>query len=297
MADLAIYGKDVPTALDSYLGGMKFRSDQESNAVQDQLRRAQAEEILQKTAESRQAFPMEQEKRRLANITAQGNIDTADLERKAKANASFIDALSTSATMLQNVPSVARHAALRDSIQQAGVDPNRPDVKSFLDGFSKVSGDQLPTVLGKVRDDAIMKGEKYQTELMKQREHYKTSTEVARIGAASRENVAASRGAKVAATIDQQAAAGKLNYEKAAVAYNTLAMSEEDPVKAKQFQDKAAQYEQLAAKLRAAGGIGKVDVGAATNLPTTEYTPVLVPGATPPATPNKPSLPQGWSVK
>lgn len=90
-----------------------------------------------------------------------------------------------------------------------------------------------------------------------------TSREVARINQAGQNDRAAAKQVASAKgkTIMDSIQAGKINMEKGAVAFSTLAMFENDPdIKAK-YEEAAQKLEEANQRAKAAGAIGKVDPG------------------------------------
>lgn len=286
MADLNSLFQNLGPTGGALMSGLTTGQDIASSFQQDQMRQAQMEEILQRTAAQKELAPLELQAKKQA-ITA------ADLKAKQERDAYRDEVLSKAIPQLKTLKGPQRMAEMEKIFTDAGLPLDEADRKHM---YSQ-DPDKFLADLEARHKWSIEQNSKYRQAMDVAKEHSRSAENVANINAKSRENVASSRAAKTAASVEQQAAAGKLSYEKAAVAFSIMAMNEEDPKKQKDFQDKAAQYEQLAAKLRSAGNAGKVDVGAATNLPTTGYEPVLVPGTTPPANPNSPKLPQGWSIK
>jgi hypothetical protein len=268
------------------MNGIQAGQQYNENEQQQLLRQAQLEKTLQDTQQAATMNPM------LVQAKQQ-EIDAAALKAKADEHAFTTKLIGDAIPVIESVPNLPgqRLAALQQYAAQQGHPLDEQDLAHYS------SQPDLLKTLKKQHEWAVTQNESYRKEIDKQLLHNQGARDVAEIGARSRVEAASAKAAKTAASIDDQAKAGKLTYEKAAVAFNIMAMNEEDPAKQREYQTKAAQYERLAAKLKAAGNAGKVDVGAATNLPTTDYEPVLVPGATPPANPSSPILPQGWKRK
>ena len=81
------------------------------------------------------------------------------------------------------------------------------------------------------------------------------------------------------AAIKDAVQSGKMSAEKAAVALHGAAQFTEDPELAAKYTQMAQQYEQFAMQQRNAGAGGKLDIGAATGMPTQTLPPAL--GTTP----------------
>lgn len=286
MADLNSLFQNLGPTGGALMSGLNMGQDLVSAAQQDEMRKAQMDEIMQRVANQKEMAPLELKAKQQA-------IDAAATKAKQEQFDYNLDALGRALPQLKALKGPARTAGFEQILSREGVTLDDADRQHF----ANTNPDTLLAELESRHKAHMTSRPAYQQAIDVAREHSRSAENVANINAKSRAEAVAAKSAKTASTIDQQASAGKLTYEKAAVAFNIMAMNEEDPAKQQQYQTKAAQYEQLAAKLRSAGNAGKVDVGAATNLPTTEYTPVLVPGATPPANPTSPKLPQGWTLK
>jgi len=92
--------------------------------------------------------------------------------------------------------------------------------------------------------------------------------EAAKIGAAAR------TAAKVA---DPNVVAAKLGYEKGAAYYTIQAENSDDPAERQKFLDMAQRFEKANLAQKNAAATGKVDVGAATGMPTQQAPLSLVP--------------------
>ena len=269
----------LTTALDE---GITSLAEQEKNALAQKYKQAELDKVLLDVDKARTMNPLDIQAKQQAN-------EAAAMKAKQERAAYQDEILSSAIPKLKSLKGPQRFAEMERIFTQAGLPLDEADRKHM---YSQNPDTFLSDLEAKHKWSL-----EQNREMAKQRLVNQGHLDVAALQAKNRSDIAASKATKTAASIEQQASAGKLSYEKAAVAFSVMAMNEDDPVKQKQYQDKAAQYEQLAAKLKAAGNAGKVDVGAATNLPTTSYEPVLVPGATPPANPNSPKLPQGWSIK
>jgi hypothetical protein len=286
MPDLNALFQNLGPTGGALMSGLTTGQDLVSSMQQDQMRQAQMDEILQRTAAQRELQPLELQAKQQA-------VESAKLKAKQEQEAYRDDILSKAIPQLKGLKGPQRMAEMENIFAKAGLPLDEADRQHM---YSQ-DPDKFLSDLEARHKWSVEQKSSYRQAMDVAKEHSRSAENVANINAKSRTEAAAARNAKTASSIEQQASSGKLSYEKAATAFTVMAMNEEDPVKQKQYQDKAAQFEQLAAKLKAAGGVGKVDVGAATNLPTTGYEPVLVPGATPPATPTSPKLPQGWTIK
>lgn len=287
MAELSGMFQNLGPTTAALMNGIQAGQQYNENEQQQQLRAAQLEKTLQDTRQAEAMNP-------LLIRGKQQELDAADLAARQKKDEFRDSILSKAIPELSKTAPLQRHARMEQLFSEAGLPLDQTDREHLY----SLNPDQLVQELKAKHEWSLTQNAQYRREIDKQRLHNQGAKEVAEIGAKSRADVASMKAAKTAGTIEDQAKAGKLSYEKAAVAFNIMAMNADTVEDQQKYQQKAAQYEQLAAKLRAAGNTGKVDVGAATNLPTTGYEPVLVPGATPPANPNSPkvSLPPGWSV-
>jgi hypothetical protein len=83
------------------------------------------------------------------------------------------------------------------------------------------------------------------------------------------------RGAAGVQNIQDSVQSGKMTAEKAAVALHAAAQFAEDPDTAQKYTEMAQQYEQFAMQQRNAAAGGKIDIGAATGMPTQKVVPAL----------------------
>jgi len=83
------------------------------------------------------------------------------------------------------------------------------------------------------------------------------------------------RGAAGVQNIQDSVQSGKMTAEKAAVALHAAAQFAEDPDTAQKYTEMAQQYEQFAMQQRNATAGGKIDIGAATGMPTQKVVPAL----------------------
>lgn len=213
------------------------------------------------------------------NKIATSNLDLAEKQRKEK-----MDKMQQMASTLNYyAPQVAAGgpqaaAIARQALIEGGANPDHPgDARQIaaLLGDANKSPQQMANDMMKLQKHIITTSADYIKAMDDQKLKNQGSADVARIGAASRETVAASRGNKGAQTIADQVRSGKMTAEKAAVALFGAAQFEEDPTRQQQLLDMAKQYETFAMNQRNASAGGKLDVGAATGLPTQTLPPAL----------------------
>lgn len=309
-----------PTAA-SMAAGTQFGQAETAEKSAEGLRQQQIQEALLKNqlAQATQGYDIE--KARLGNETTlaelpgkQATSKKAQLEASSKeaTNASdiqkiisgndvqvltdkvsklnrYTDILGNAAAQLENVPPVQRFATLGNMLKGMNIDINNPAFAGIIQQAQSVNPEKLPEILQKFQQNLIQRSAGYQSDLMKEQEKFKqvkeqgvTARDVANIYATSRENVAAAKN-KGVATIEGLVGSGKLTAEKAAVALFGAAQFETDPDVKKKYEEMAQQYEQLAMNQRNAAAGGKVDIGAATNLPTQKLPPALKGAPTGPA--------------
>lgn len=177
--------------------------------------------------------------------------------------------ISQTAVELDNLPPVLRTGALMAKLKQYGFDPQSPQIQGLI---SQVSPENLPEALRKFGERVALTGKtaaQYSQEQI-HKDDRASNERVARMrvdeqryATDARKEIAAARlqaTSKKALSIQEQASAGKLSYEKAAVAFQTMADMEEDaPTKAK-LLDAAQKYEKAAQLLKTANQAGTVDV-------------------------------------
>jgi hypothetical protein len=269
------------------MSGLTTGQDLVSAMKQDEYRQAQMADILQRTEEAKTLAPY--------NLQAkQQAVAAAALEAKQKEKDYQTKVVGELIPKLEQIPGPARHAYMAQHLAAAGVPMDAEDVK----WAQTHTGDELVQKLKKAHEWQVTQSPEYRKAMDVERSRAASAENVANINAKSRLDVASQKAARTAASIDQQAASGKLNYEKAAVAFSVMAMNADNLEDQQKFQEKAAQYEKLANNLRASQNVGKPDIGAATGLPTQQMPSVLGTGATPPANaPAAPGLPPGWVQK
>lgn len=225
--------------------------------------------------------------------------DQEVLANKLKAIDSYSTALGSLSSNLETVPPAARHATMLQMVQGYGIDPQDPKLAPIMQTLSRVPADQLPQALLKFRQRVIQQGAAYQQamdtarfnkeaqERMKGMElRAQKELEQMRIDAGKYKKVG-----KAVMSIEEGLLSGKLTYEKAATMISGMAFMTEDEGERNKLLDIARKYEQAELTKRAAGATGKVDVEAATGMPTQKPQPAL--GGTPAA----PKLPPGWIMK
>jgi hypothetical protein len=272
--------------------GQETARKYEEQQNQQGLRQAQMQEILQNIEQRKQTNPLEVQSKQI-------KLQSDKLDSAIKQNEAYLDFLGKAGTVLESVPSLPgqRHAVLNQMLAGSGIDGNNPEVQQVMKQLEQVPADQLPKTLGVLRDRLVQTSSAYQQKKMEMDAHLKQTqmtTDASRYATDQRANAAAAK-SKGIATIQDQVRSGKMTAEKAAVALFGAAQFEQDPVAKQQYEDMAKQYEQFAMNQRNASAAGRVDVGAAANLPTQTLPPALGgPGAgpAPTANPNRRPLSQ-----
>ena len=277
MADLSTMFNQLGPAGGSILAGVQMGN--EANAAQSEqaYRQAQMEKIMQDTAQAKVMNPLEVQAK-------QQTINADTLKAKAAEGEYHVKALSDMIPRLESTPEVARPAMFMDLAHQANIPLEQADVAHLQ---TMKPGEIVP-YLTRIKEHAITQNEKYRAAIdaanINQDTHKYTADSSAaaqRYSADARANAAAAKN-KGIGSIQDQVRSGKMSAEKAAVAMYGAAQFESDPDTKKQYLDMAGQFEQFAMNQRNAGAAGKVDVGAAANLPVQSLPPAMSePASTP----------------
>lgn len=205
--------------------------------------------------------------------------ETGMVEDRAKAGAAENEIHGQLAAWLRGTGSqVPPTERVRVVMDRLGVkDPDGSVAAGLLQNINR-----LPQVLEDQHKHVIQNSSGYMTQQLKEEGDTKRTgmttqamRDVANINAASRENVQGMKSSDKAGSIIEAVKIGKLTYEKAAVAFSTMADLETDPKLAAQYREMAGKYEQAALSKAAAGVTGKLDVGAQTGMPTQQPKTVL----------------------
>jgi hypothetical protein len=289
MADLSTMFNQLGPAGGSILAGVQMGNEANQAQSEQAYRQAQMEKIMQETAQAKVMNPLEVQAK-------QQTINADTLKAKAAEGEYHIKALTDMIPRLESVPEAARHAAVIDLAHQAGIPMDQADVAHLQTMDAK----QIVPYLKRAHEHTITQNEKYRQALDVAQKSYDSHIKGAEIAAGAsryatdqRANAAAAK-TKGIASIQDNVRSGKMTAEKAAVALYGAAQFEADPVAKQQYEDMAKQYEQFAMNQRNAASAGKVDVGAAANLPTQSLPPALGgPGAGPVPTANPNRKPIG----
>jgi hypothetical protein len=285
--DLNSMFQNLGPAGGAMLTGMQMRDTQNEQESQQAYRQAQMDEIMQRTAQQKLMNPLDLQAKQqsldtgklaletggLANKKTQLELDAAPLEIQVKNLQRSSQLLGAASTYLSTVPPVQRHAALKQYAVENGINMNSPTIQGLWNQLSSVKGEEIPKVLNNFRENVMRQESTVYSHLKGLEISGQTSRDVAEIGARSRETIAKSK-AK-ATDIVSQVQAGKLSYEKAAVAFSVMAEMADEPTDKAKYLQMAQTYEQLNLNAKNAASQGKIDPGAMTGLPTINTPPVL----------------------
>ena len=288
--DLNSMFQNLGPAGGAMLTGMQMRDTQNEQESQQAYRQAQMDEIMQRTAQQKLMNPLDLQAKQqsldtgklaletggIANKKAQLELDAAPLEIQVKNLQRSSQLLGAASTYLSTVPPVQRHAALKQYAVENGINMNSPTIQGLWNQLSSVKGEEIPKVLNSFRENVMRQESTVYSHLKGLEISGQTSRDVAEIGARSRETIAKSK-AK-ATDIVSQVQAGKLSYEKAAVAFSVMAEMADEPTDKAKYLQMAQTYEQLNLNAKNAASQGKIDPGAATGLPTIQ-TPTVLGGS------------------
>jgi len=282
MADLSTMFNQLGPAGGSILAGVQMGNEANAARAEEALRKAQMDKIIEETNQAKLMNPLELEAK-------QQSVKSGALKAKAEEHAYNTKVLGDAIPELEKVPNGPgqRVAYLQEYAAKRGVPMSPEDIQHYAN---------QPDLLGTLK--------KQHEWSVTQDQHYRQAMDVAEMQRKSAEKIAAGHDAATRYGVDQRANAaaaknkgiasiqenvrsGKMTAEKAAVALFGAAQFETDPVAKQQYEDMARQYEQFAMNQRNASAQGRVDVGAAANLPTQTLPPALGgPGAGPAPTAN-----------
>lgn len=270
MADLSTMFNQLGPAGGSILAGVQMGNEANQQQSEQAMRQAQMDKIIQDTAHAKEMNPLELQAK-------QQTITANDLAAKTAQGEYQQKALNEMIPKLEAVPEASRHAAF---IQMAH-DANLPMDQADLQHYAGMDAKELIPHLKHAHEWAVTQTDKYRQAMDQQESQNKAHIKGAEIAAKAsmyaadqRANALAAK-AKGISTIEDQVRSGKMTAEKAAVSLYGAAQFEQDPTAKAQYESMAQQYEKFAMNQRNAQNQGKVDVGAATQLPTQSITPAL----------------------
>jgi len=205
--DLSSMFQNLGPAGGAIVSGMQMADAANEQKSMEAYRKAQMDEIMQRTSQQAAMHPLElQSKKQLIDKGAQdiqkgtvelekakNDLTIGKLEGAVKKTDAYSQLMGVASAQLSNIPAPARHAWLANFAQQNGIDANDPAVKSIWEQTSQIPPDKLPQALEAFRNKIIQQGAAYRSHIDGLKVAGETSKEVARIGAASRENAAAAK--------------------------------------------------------------------------------------------------------
>lgn len=282
MADLSTMFNQLGPAGGSILAGVQMGNEANAAKSEQALRQAQMDKLIEETNQARLMNPLELQAKQqtISSNALKAKVEEGDYHQKA---------LGEMIPRLESVPEAARHAAVVDMAKQAGIPLDQND----LTHLQTMDAKQIVPYLKRAHEHFITQNEKYRqamdVALTNERSHKYSADrqlEGTKYSADQRANAAAAKKQGIA-SIQENVRSGKMTAEKAAVALYGAAQFETDPATKAQYEDMAKQYELFAMNQRNAANQGRVDVGAAANLPTQTLPPALGgPGAGPAPTAN-----------
>ena len=191
--DLNAMFQNLGPAGGSLLTGMQMADATNEQRSQEAMRKAQMDEIMQRTAQNNLMNPLELQAKQQA-------ISSADMKAKQEKNAYRDEILTKAIPEIEKEPALRRHARLEEIFTQAGLPLDQADRTAFYN----MNPDELVKNIKAKHEFNVKNAPDYmkamaQEELRKTshlegiREQGKNQIEVARIGAVSRENAAAAK--------------------------------------------------------------------------------------------------------
>ena len=240
--DLSSMFQNLGPAGGAIVSGMQMADAANEQKSMEAYRKAQADEIVQRTANQAEMHPLELQSKRqtidkgtqdlekgtLELEKAKNDLTVGKLEGAVKKTTAFSQLMGAAAAQLVNIPAPARHAWLANFAQQNGIDANDPAVKSIWEQTSQIPPDKLPQALDAFRNKIIQQGDAYRSHLDAVKEQNKT---------------------QIALEGMREAAKAKLQQEKGALEKSL----QQDLSGAKTFQAQSVVYANHAAKARLRG--------------------------------------------
>ena len=177
--DLSSMFQNLGPAGGAVLTGMQMADTENEQKSQEAYRKAQMEDIMQRTSQQAELHPLElQSKKQLIDKSAQDiekgkveldkakfDLTVGKLEGAVKKTDAYSQLMGTAAAQLTNVPAPARHAWLANFAQQNGIDANDPAVKSIWQQTSQIPPEKLPQALEAFRNKIIQQGAAYRSHI------------------------------------------------------------------------------------------------------------------------------------
>jgi len=177
--DLSSMFQNLGPAGGAILTGMQAGDAANEQKSMEAYRKAQMDEIMQKTAQQAELHPLElqskkqglekstqdMEKGKVELEKAKFDLTVGKLKGAVEKTDAFSQLMGTASAQLVNIPPPARHAWLANFAQQNGIDANDPAVKSIWQQTSQIPPDKLPQALDAFRNKIIQQGAAYRSHI------------------------------------------------------------------------------------------------------------------------------------
>lgn len=177
--DLSSMFQNLGPAGGAMLTGMQMADATNEQKSQEAYRKAQMDEIMQRTANQAEMHPLEiqskkqgiekstqdLEKGKVELEKAKYDLTVGKLEGAVKKADSYSQLMGVAAAQLPNIPAPARHAWLANFAQQNGIDANDPAVRSIWQQTSQIPPEKLPQALEAFRNKIIQQSAAYRSHL------------------------------------------------------------------------------------------------------------------------------------
>lgn len=177
--DLSSMFQNLGPAGGAIVTGMQMADAANEQKSMEAYRKAQMEDILQRTSQQAELHPLElQSKKQLIDKGAQdiekgkielekGKLDLTigKFEAAVKKTDAYSKLMGSAAAQLVNIPAPARHAWLANFAQQNGIDTKDPAVQSIWQQTAAIPPEKLPQALEAFRTKIIQQGEAYRSHI------------------------------------------------------------------------------------------------------------------------------------
>ena len=256
--DLSSMFQNLGPAGGAMLTGMQMADATNEQKSQEAYRKAQMEDIMQRTSQQAELHPLELqskkqgiekstqdlEKGKVELEKAKYDLTVGKLEGAVKKADSFSQLMGVAAAQLVNIPSPARHAWLANFAQQNGIDANDPAVKSIWQQTSQIPPEKLPQALNAFRDKIIQQSTAYRSHLDGIREQGKNQITIEGMREVAKQKLAEEKLNKLK-SYEAQISAAKGDKNKASVA-RQWAMTATDEKDRAEYERQATIYDAAA---------------------------------------------------
>lgn len=233
--DLSSMFQNLGPAGGAMLTGMQMADATNEQKSQEAYRKAQMDEIMQRTANQAEMHPLELqskkqgiekstqdlEKGKVELEKAKYDLTVGKLEGAVKKADSYSQLMGVAAAQLPNIPAPARHAWLANFAQQNGIDANDPAVKSIWQQTSQIPPEKLPQALEAFRNKIIQQSATYRSHLDGIKEQGKNQITIEGMREAAKQKLAQEKG-NLEKTLQQDLSAAK-TYQAQSVVLNNHA--------------------------------------------------------------------------